>query len=357
MKHKSDWESLYRMSPVDQICYKYYQTTGQYLQDPDPQTIRLLLQSWPFYAQAQKMLPTEELLHRGETAKLEELFQWEQLGFVENSDVFVARVVRYCITPMHLHHYFELQCVLRGNAVYLSGFGKRKLKQYDIVLVPPNVSHQLIVESGGTVITVSIRNSTFHLAFREIMENQASISRYFQTVIYGRQKRELFFAGGIDHFVTEMLQAIYCQQQGALSNANKISVHLTQAILYYVAQNCSASLIFEKPDYQDSRIWEIEMYLMEHYQDISLQQLARQFHFSTTYLSRLLYQNWGIGFAQGLQRIRLHMAENLLRSTDLSITDICRQVGYENDSYFIRIFKRAYGLTPGQYRKQSFNAN
>lgn len=97
MKHKTDWESLYRMSPVDQICYKYYQTTGQYLQDPDPQTIRLLLQSWPFYAQAQKMLPTEELLHRGETAKLEELFQWEQLGFVENSDVFVARVVRYCI--------------------------------------------------------------------------------------------------------------------------------------------------------------------------------------------------------------------------------------------------------------------
>ena len=45
------------------------------------------------------------------------------------------------------------------------------------------------------------------------------------------------------------------------------------------------------------------------------------------------------------------MAENLLLFSDLSITDIAEATGYNSADYFIRCFRKRYGLTPGDYRK------
>ena len=55
-------------------------------------------------------------------------------------------------------------------------------------------------------------------------------------------------------------------------------------------------------------------------------------------------------FIEYLNRCRLEKAEELLRATDLTVLEISEQAGFENHSYFIRIFKRQYGITPRKYR-------
>ena len=61
--------------------------------------------------------------------------------------------------------------------------------------------------------------------------------------------------------------------------------------------------------------------------------------------------NMGTGFTEYLNDYRLTMAARLLKSSDESILMIAEESGFDNLSYFNRIFKRKYGVSPGSYRK------
>ena len=67
-----------------------------------------------------------------------------------------------------------------------------------------------------------------------------------------------------------------------------------------------------------------------------------------------LYRNLGIGFniSAYIKNRRLHKAESLLRDTDLAVSLISEQCGYADYNYFIKVFKRKYGLSPLKYRKK-----
>ena len=61
-------------------------------------------------------------------------------------------------------------------------------------------------------------------------------------------------------------------------------------------------------------------------------------------------QHMGTGFIEYLNDYRLTMAERLLKSSDGSVLEIAEQSGFDNLSYFNRIFKRKYGMSPGKWR-------
>lgn len=86
-------------------------------------------------------------------------------------------------------------------------------------------------------------------------------------------------------------------------------------------------------------------------QDISLASVAGQIHTSATYLSTLFKKEMNQTFSQYLTQIRLNNSRKLLRETHLSITEIAMACGFSSQSYFTKIFRETYGLTPGFYRK------
>ena len=88
----------------------------------------------------------------------------------------------------------------------------------------------------------------------------------------------------------------------------------------------------------------------EHYKDGELTSLAARLHCDLTWLSRAIRRLSGCTYTELVQKKRLNQACFLLRSTALSVLDISMAVGYENFSYFHRIFKQTFGQTPRQYR-------
>lgn len=110
-----------------------------------------------------------------------------------------------------------------------------------------------------------------------------------------------------------------------------------------------------KPDDQSSShiIDEIIQYMEEHLeQDISLNSIAREFHFNTSYLSNLFKRQTGTGLKEYMTQRRMERAKDLLCSTNLKIQQIASKCGYEDDSYFVQLFKRQTGFSPSQYRKR-----
>lgn len=95
-------------------------------------------------------------------------------------------------------------------------------------------------------------------------------------------------------------------------------------------------------------------YLKENYADtnISASYLADMFHITPSYFSRLFREKSGSAFPDYLATLRIERArELLLEKENKSIQEICEMVGYSNASYFTATFKKKYGITPGQYRK------
>lgn len=84
--------------------------------------------------------------------------------------------------------------------------------------------------------------------------------------------------------------------------------------------------------------------------DISLQDVADQVHLNPAYFSSLFKQSTGSSFKEYLNMVRVEESKRLLSNTDYSIIDIAIAVGFEDQSYFSKVFKKYTGLTPKQYR-------
>ena len=69
---------------------------------------------------------------------------------------------------------------------------------------------------------------------------------------------------------------------------------------------------------------------------------------------RYFKETMGTSFVDYLRDYRLTMASRLLTTSDSAILDIASETGFDNLSYFNRVFKKKYGMTPRQFRSESF---
>ena len=86
--------------------------------------------------------------------------------------------------------------------------------------------------------------------------------------------------------------------------------------------------------------------------DLSLAVIADQAGFNASYLSRLFKMETGKGFVQYLREVRMKHACQMLITTGLTIEHIANKIGFMDEKHFRRTFKKEFGLTPGEYRKE-----
>ena len=91
--------------------------------------------------------------------------------------------------------------------------------------------------------------------------------------------------------------------------------------------------------------------ITQNYREASLSNVAREYGVSLAYVSECVRAQTGKTYKELLQRHRMETAARLLRRSDWNIQQIITYVGYENTSYFYRLFHERYGLSPREYRQ------
>lgn len=103
---------------------------------------------------------------------------------------------------------------------------------------------------------------------------------------------------------------------------------------------------------REERIVEIISFIQKDYKNVTLETLSDAFHLSKPYLSKYIKEKEGKTFQEVVKKERMKKARTLLRETNQTVETIAAEVGYENVEHFSRLFKKSYGMTPVQYRKQ-----
>jgi two-component system response regulator YesN len=115
-----------------------------------------------------------------------------------------------------------------------------------------------------------------------------------------------------------------------------------------------AGLLQKAQQKEKSSIREIAKYIETHYrEELSLHDIASRFFLSREYISRKFKQEFGVNLSDFLTSIRIDKAKVLLLNPNLRISDVADAVGYQDEKYFSKVFKKASGCTPAEYRKHA----
>jgi two-component system, response regulator YesN len=100
-------------------------------------------------------------------------------------------------------------------------------------------------------------------------------------------------------------------------------------------------------------ITDIEKYLQENFdRDVKLQEISDHFYISREYISRKFKQEFNENISDYVLRIRMEKAKSLLKNSQLKIYEIANMIGYQDDKYFRKVFKKVEGITPNEYRAE-----
>lgn len=103
---------------------------------------------------------------------------------------------------------------------------------------------------------------------------------------------------------------------------------------------------------KDARMIEIMNYIQANYIDVTLDDLSDKFYLSKPYLSKYIKEKSGMTFGELVKKVRMKKARAMLKSSSMTVENISLTVGYQNVEHFNRLFKKAYNMTPIQFRNQ-----
>lgn len=93
-------------------------------------------------------------------------------------------------------------------------------------------------------------------------------------------------------------------------------------------------------------------FLRERHSDVSVDEIAKKFNFSKSYISHMFKKKSGRTLKEYCNILKINDAKVLLESSDMSVTEVAQMSGFNNFSYFIKVFKGMTGMTPLKWRAQ-----
>ncbi len=114
-----------------------------------------------------------------------------------------------------------------------------------------------------------------------------------------------------------------------------------------------AKMVFDLREIKHAdAIYRAIRYVKKHFtRKVTLEEAADQAYLSPAYFSKIFKEEMGCGFATYLNTLRVERSKDFLRNRSIPLIDVAGMVGFEDQSYYTRVFKKLTGLTPGKYRE------
>ncbi len=226
--------------------------------------------------------------------------------------------------------------------------------------------------AGSDTIICAVGTGSYYLAEAGLLNNKVATTHWYYFDQFAATYPDVLLQR--DRFITKAGN-IYCA--GSVNSVRDVMLHfieeyfsqhvadqVSRHFTHEIKRSYTSSFLKNSPQnyHDDENIIEIQEWMHNCYNDeITLDILAKKFDISVRSLNRRFKHATGKSPMQYLQQIRMENACELLKTSNLSISEVAYNVGYPDNSYFSAQFRKAMSVTPKEYRnlvrKKMFRVN
>ncbi len=304
-----------------------------------------------------KITPEEEKLLAG--GRVERTIYTSSRDFTVDSEKLLAKGklitvrphTRFAEFPRHAHNYIEIMYMCSGQTIHtIDGERPLTLRAGELLFLNQHVSHAVRrAEENDIGVNFIVLPQFFDYAL-ELIGTGNVVGKFLVGGLRqsGGDMGCLHFRVADVPIVQNLVENLAWSIVYPQPNARKIN-QITMGLLLLQLLNYTQEL--ETPG--GSQVLTVLREIEENYRTVDLTWLAKELHVSLPYLSSAVHEATGRTFKELLLEKRLTKAASLLLETRLPVQDVISAVGYENTSYFYRVFRERFGCSPKDYRRQA----
>lgn len=263
----------------------------------------------------------------------------------------VIRDHEYSMVTRHFHDTYEFYYLLEGERYYFIDKETYLVKSGDVVLVKPDQIHKTSMAGSSyhNRILLQIRSDLLNPFLRangldSLEELYASCDCIIPVAAEDRQ----------------MMETLLFQMKEEIGKKQKhyeLLVRMKLAELFVVLSRYRSGEAYYRESQKaqtvkHQKVHEVADYLLRHPEtEESLEELAKRFFISKSYLSRIFKEVTSFTVNEYINITRVKKARNLLAHSDYSVTEIAGMLGFESITYFERVFRKYTEMAPLKYRK------
>lgn len=267
----------------------------------------------------------------------------------EDFEVFYYSDRDFKSVGSHSHDYYEFYFFVEGAVSMELGGKTLRLREGDMLLVPPGVEHRAVMLDGS----VPYRRFVFWASrdyVRKLMGISPDYGWIFQTAVTGHDYLTHLDAVEFNTVKSKLFTLLDEINSGRFAREPRIALLTQDLILWLSRELYERRHPLEKREsvsYYDAVSSFIELHLDE---ELTLDRLAGEFYISKFYISHLFQERTGLSVHRYIIKKRLSTALDAIRS-GVSAAEAGRLSGFKDYSVFYRAFKKEYGVSPAEAKK------
>ena len=270
---------------------------------------------------------------------------------LENGRVITVRPhTRFVHFPEHQHDYIEVIYMCSGSTTHIINGTELKLQDGELLFLGQNATQEILPAGENDIaVNLIVLPQFFDTALQMMGEEESPLHRFIIDVLTGEN------ATGYLYFQVSDILPVQNLMENLLytlihNSPNRRNINQTTMGLLFLQLLNYTDRLFYEDDSEEEAVVQVLRYIENHYNDGSLSECADLLHYDFYWLSREIKKQTGKNYTDLLQEKRMAQAAFLLKTTKMNVADIALSIGYENVSYFHRLFGKTYGLSPKKYR-------
>ena len=275
-------------------------------------------------------------------------------GTPENpfSQYHISDVKRAFQIPVHWHDELELIYIKKGMGRITVDFREYKVKGPTLALILPGQLHSIDQLEDAFM---EYENIIFNPSMLIPRQNDVTATDFLLPLMSGKVTVPTIFTPVYPYY-TDVIMPIDACDEISKTKPQGYELYIKSQLyqFFFILDNRCRNLTTGSNRKTLDKMKIVLKYIENNYmQKITIADIAATVDFSESHFMRYFKETMGTSFVDYLRDYRLTIASRLLTTSDSSILDIAAESGFENLSYFNRVFKQKYSMTPRQFRKES----